>query len=256
MSDWPVAATIHNQSTENIHRRKKVLDNSIHHRKHGEFSNIGLEFLHIYRRQLRIIFKISAMVTVKTRRGCHNFFQKDITLLLLLFFKTWRSTCCCPLMKQSSNRKNLRTIIRWYNGLTIWDIIRSLHPHPSGPPRQFSRIRRSGSCRSAILSYSPLLGHGSRATTEAIISDSKLRKRAKNNSMSYLASTLALLFHTVVLGLLGQLGPASGSGLLSRAKDSTPPILPFINSGRVARSTESEFDRVSEISGYKSRLNS
>jgi len=74
----------------------------------------------------------------------------------------------------------------------------------------------------------------------------------RNHSTCYLTSSPALLFRTVVLGFLGHLVPASGPGLPSRAKGSTPPVLPFIRSARVARSSESELDRVSETVGSKS----
>ena len=87
---------------------------------------------------------------------------------------------------------------------------------------------------------------------KANISDSKLIKGTKNHSTGYLTSLLALLFRTVVLGFLGQLVPTSGPGLPSRAKDSTPPVLPFTKSARVIRSSESELDRFSETFGSKS----
>ena len=55
--------------------------------------------------------------------------------------------------------------------------------------------------------------------------------------MGYLTSLLALLFRTVVLGFLGQLVPASASGLSPRARD--PTALPFISSARAAPPSES-----------------
>ena len=82
------------------------------------------------------------------------------------------------------------------------------------------------------------------------------KERDQNHSMGYLTSLLALLFRTVVLGFLGQLVPASGSGLLSRLMVSTPPALPFISSATITRSSESELDRVYETSRSKSGLNS
>ena len=90
------------------------------------------------------------------------------------------------------------------------------------------------------------LGTGPGLKSEAKMSGSK------NHPTGYLTSSLALLFRTVVLGFLGQLVPTSDPGLPSRAKDSTPPILPFTKSARVTRSLESELDKLSKTFGSKS----
>jgi hypothetical protein len=63
-------------------------------------------------------------------------------------------------------------------------------------------------------------------------------------STTDLVIALTFLLRTVVLGFLGQLDAASSSDEPLRLKDSTPHVLPFNLSARVARSSELESDNV------------
>ena len=85
----------------------------------------SLEFLQISKRQLQIIFKIFTMIIFKWRRGCCDLFHR-VTTRLSLSFKISQSTYWFFFVKQSSNWKNSRTIIRWYDWLTSWDLFLGL----------------------------------------------------------------------------------------------------------------------------------
>ena len=98
------------------------------------------------------------------------------------------------------------------------------------------------------------LGTGPGLQPKARKSDNKIQNGTENHSTGYLTSLLILFFRTVILGLLGQLVPASGPGLPSRERDPTPPVFPFTSSARGTRSSESELDKVSETMGSRSGL--
>jgi hypothetical protein len=116
MTGSPFAAITQSVYRE-ISHKKKVLDNSTYQRELGEFPHNGLELLHVSSHQQRIILKLLAMITFKGRRRRPNLLQQAITQLLHLL-SIWRDTCCLTRMKQSSNWKNLRTIVRRNDGVT------------------------------------------------------------------------------------------------------------------------------------------